>query len=139
MKWFQKLAQEKNPLTPTWQHLSDSEIPVYRLSDQVWIWKALKSIEELIHKVKLMDGKVLHETLKEFLQIADHLPRRDVHKPSTGLRLEFTAEELRRQNLLRFTVDNDVLKKRMLSVTRTARETWLLLHSRDTVLYYGLE
>lgn len=46
---------------------------------------------------------------------------------------------MRRQNLRRFTLEIDVLKQRMLSVTRTARETRFLLHSRDTILSYGVE
>lgn len=50
--WFKHLRQTKNRLTPTWQHSTDSEIPTYRLSDQVWIWKALKDIEELIENIK---------------------------------------------------------------------------------------
>lgn len=53
--------------------------------------------------------------------------------------LDFTAEEIRKQNLRRFTLENDILKKRMLSVTRSTRETRFLLHSRDTILYYGME
>lgn len=76
VNWLQRLSQERNPLTPTWQHLSGSEIPVYRLSDQIWIWKALKSIEVLIQKRKQMESKVPHETLKKFLEISDHLPHR---------------------------------------------------------------
>ncbi|KAJ5976377.1 hypothetical protein N7481_010084 [Penicillium waksmanii] len=138
-KWFRKLAMDKNPLTPTWQHLDDSEIPVYRLSDHVWIWKAFKGIEELIKHVENTQSKMPHETLKEFLRITSHLPHRGVRKSSDDFILDFTAEEIRRQNLRRFTIENDILKKRMLSVTRNARETRFLLHSRDTVLYYGLD
>ncbi|KAL4874544.1 hypothetical protein BJY04DRAFT_224925 [Aspergillus karnatakaensis] len=51
--------------------------------------------------------------------------------------LDFTVEDMRKENLRRFTLENDILKKRMLSVTRTARETRFLFHSRVTVLYYG--
>lgn len=46
---------------------------------------------------------------------------------------------MRKQNLHRFTLFNDVVRSHMLSVTRSARETRFLLHDRDTVLYYGLE
>lgn len=140
VEWFRQLAKTKNHLTSTWPHLDDTEIPEYRLSDHVWIWRALKSIEALIQRVKMTQDKMPHEILKEFLQTtSSHLPRRGVRKPSSDLTLDFTADELRRQNLRQFTLDNDVLKRRMLSVTRTARETRFLLHSRDTVLYYGLE
>ncbi|OJJ50040.1 hypothetical protein ASPZODRAFT_13143 [Penicilliopsis zonata CBS 506.65] len=119
VQWFKELYTRKNRLTPTWPHLSESDIPVYRLSDQVWIWKALKSLEELLDHVQTRYTRTPHDTLKKFLQIANYLPQRG--------------------NLRRFTLENDVLKKRMLSVTRTARETRFLLHSRDTILLYGLE
>ncbi|KAJ6002958.1 hypothetical protein N7451_005505 [Penicillium sp. IBT 35674x] len=139
VKWFRQLIETKNHLTPTWQHLADSELPLYRLSDHVWIWKALDNLEHLIQHVKETLEKMPHETLKDFLRIADHLPRRGARKSTSGPMLNFTAEELRRQNLRRFTLENDVLRKRMLSVTRTSRETRFLFHSRDTILYYGLD
>ncbi|KAL4820356.1 hypothetical protein BDW67DRAFT_172599 [Aspergillus spinulosporus] len=47
------------------------------------------------------------------------------------------ARDMRKQSLRRFTLENDVLKKRMLGVTRSTRETRFLFHSRDPVLYYG--
>ncbi|KAJ5556985.1 hypothetical protein N7494_000900 [Penicillium frequentans] len=139
VKWFRQLVETKNHLTPTWQHLDDSELPLYRLSDHVWIWKALNNLEHLIQHVKGTLEKMPHETLKDFLRIADHLPHRGARKSTSGPMLNFTAEELRRQNLRRFTLENDVLRKRMLSVTRTSRETRFLFHSRDTILYYGLD
>jgi hypothetical protein len=139
LKWFRKLAQDKNPLTPTWQHLDDSEIPLYRLSDHVWIWKAFEGIEQLIQHVENTQSKMPHKTWEEFLRITRHLPHRATRKFSDDFILDFTAEEIRQQNLGRFSVENDILKKRMLSVTRSARETRFLLHSRDTVLYYGLD
>lgn len=100
---------------------------VNRLSGQVWIWKSLRDVEELFHRLELVGDRVLHETLKDFLQIAGYLPRRGVQKPNTGLRLDFKAEEERWQNLRCFTFSNDVPRKRILSVTSTACETWFLL------------
>lgn len=137
--WLKHLKQTKNRLTPTWQHSMDSEIPKYRLSDQVWIWKALKDIEDLIENIERDQDKMAQGTLQTFLRIKDCLPRRSTRKSNSGQILDFTAEEMRKQNLRRFTIENDILKKRMLSVTRSARETRFLLHSRDTILYYGME
>jgi predicted membrane channel-forming protein YqfA (hemolysin III family) len=137
--WLKHLMQTKNRSTPTWQHSTDSEIPKYRLSDQVWIWKALKDIEELIENIERDQDRMAQSTLQTFLKIKAHLPSRSTRKSNIGRILDFTAEEMRKQNLRRFTLENDILKKRMLSVTRSTRETRFLLHSRDTILYYGME
>ncbi|KAJ5902174.1 hypothetical protein N7495_002702 [Penicillium taxi] len=137
--WFEQLIDTRNHISPTWQHLSDSEIPIYRLSDHVWIWKALRNIEDLTQRVEATEKESPHDTLKTFLDIKKHLSHQGPRKSTLEPRLNFTSEDLRRQNLRRFTLENDIMKKRMLSVTRTARETRFLLHSRDTILYYGLE
>ncbi|PWY80762.1 hypothetical protein BO94DRAFT_587506 [Aspergillus sclerotioniger CBS 115572] len=137
--WFRELAKKKNHLSPTWQHRNDSEIPVYRLSDQVWIWKALKSLEELLDEVRQTHNENPDPSWTVFLRVANNLPRQETRKSNSEPLLRFTAEELRRQNLRRFAIENDVIRKRMLSVTRTTRETRFLLHSRDTILYYGAE
>ncbi|MCJ1469815.1 hypothetical protein MMC07_008457 [Pseudocyphellaria aurata] len=123
----------------TWRHLSDSQnIAKYRLSDHVWIWKALKSIEDLIAKVHEYEPSP-DSSLQEILALRTSLSygkkRGDAEEP----KLEFTADELRKQILRRFTIENDISKKRMLGVTRSARETRFLFHSRDTVLYYGIK
>ncbi|RAH39824.1 uncharacterized protein BO95DRAFT_377136, partial [Aspergillus brunneoviolaceus CBS 621.78] len=100
-EWFLQLNQTKNRRTPTWQHFQGSDVPYYRLGDHVWVWKALKGIEEVLN------------------------------------RLESHRQPCIERNIKRFTVRNEVFNKRMLSVTRSANETRFLLHSRDTVLYYG--
>lgn len=139
LKWFGQLVKTKNHLTPTWQHSAESDIPKYRLSDQVWIWKALKNIEDLVSRVETVQKDTYNETLEKFLHIKDHLYSRGVRKTKAGTELDFTADGMRKQNLRRFTLFNDVVRSHMLSVTRSARETRFLLHDRDTVLYYGLE
>ncbi|EAW07051.1 uncharacterized protein ACLA_087570 [Aspergillus clavatus NRRL 1] len=139
VEWFQQLSKTKNRLTPTWQHLDSSEIPFYRLSDHVWIWRALQEIEDLIEKVEKAQKMMPNLTLTTFLRVKEHLPSKGTRRLHTGATLNCTAEEIRKQTLRRFTLDNDILRERMLSVTRSARETRFLLHSRDTILYYGLE
>lgn len=146
-QWHDELCKSRNRLTPTWQHKKDSEIPTYRLSDQVWIWKALTEIEYLIQRVdeKLSDssrrgGSPDSAVWTDFLRIkSSFLNTRTGRLRNDDSALRFTAEEMRKQNLRRFTIENDILNKRMLSVTRSARDTRFLLHSRDTVLYYGLK
>lgn len=137
--WFESLMNTKNHLTTTWRHLSDGPgIATYRLSDHVWIWRALQSIEKLISDVE--DNPNLERAdVESILDLKNFLPDRRKRGDGAGLKLEFTAEKLRKQILQKFTLENSISKKRMLSVTRSAQETRFLFHSRDTVLYYGLE
>jgi len=99
----------------------------------------LKNIEDLVSRVETVQKDTYNETLEKFLHIKDHLYTRGVRKTKAGTELDFTADGMRKQNLRRFTLFNDVVRSHMLSVTRSARETRFLLHDRDTVLYYGLE
>lgn len=158
-EWVYHLRATKNRLSPTWEHLQNiSDIPIYRLSDHVWIWKALHDVQQLIQKVQEEKRKIQLETgttqavrmtvgagqasstraLDDFLrEVGPLFPSLRMRRPLSTYSLDFTVEDMRKQNIRRFTLENDVLKKRMLSVTRSARETRFLFHSRDTVLYYG--
>lgn len=142
--WFQLLVKTRQHLTPTWEHSPGSEIPTFHLRDQIMVWKALEGIEHTIQMVQETERITPHEALKGFLETMDsHLPLWSARIQNCHPILDFTAEDLRRQNLRRFTykftVEKSELTLRSLSVTRTARETRFLFHSRDTILYYGLE
>ncbi|KAL6228932.1 hypothetical protein BDW75DRAFT_250361 [Aspergillus navahoensis] len=159
-EWVDHLRLTKNRLSPTWEHLQNiSDIPIYRLSDHVWIWKALHDIQELIQRVQEEKRKIQAETgtsqtvrmtlganqasstraLDDFLrEVGPLFPSLRMRRSLSTHALDFVVEDMRKQNIRRFTLENDVLKKRMLSVTRSARETRFLFHSRDTVLYYGM-
>ncbi|KAL5001705.1 hypothetical protein BDV10DRAFT_182269 [Aspergillus recurvatus] len=159
-KWVGHLRLTKNRLSPTWEHLQNiSDIPIYRLSDHVWIWKALHNIQELIQRVQDEKRTIQAETgtsqavrmtlganqasttraLDDFLrEVGPLFPSLRMRRSLSTHALDFAVEDMRKQTLRRFTLENDVLKKRMLSVTRSARETRFLFHSRDTVLYYGI-
>ncbi|KAJ0425664.1 hypothetical protein BJY00DRAFT_274692 [Aspergillus carlsbadensis] len=157
--WTDYLGRTKNRLSPTWEHLQGiSDIPIYRLSDHAWIWKALQDIQDLISRVQ-EENKTIQAragisqvdrmtlgakqslstgTLVDFLKsVVPLFPSLRMRRSLSTRTLDFTVEEMRKQNVRRFTIENDVLKRRMLSVTRSARETRFLFHSRDTVLYYG--
>ncbi|MCJ1429422.1 hypothetical protein MMC29_007336, partial [Sticta canariensis] len=138
--WIKCLIKTKNHLATTWRHFHDGpDIATYRLSDHVWIWRALQSVEQLITNVEAMNRSSSQASLDKLLRLRLYLYNKRDRGDGAGLRLEFTAEELRKQILRRFTIENDISKKRMLCVTRSARETRFLFHSRDTVLYYGIE
>ncbi|OAX80100.1 hypothetical protein ACJ72_05569 [Emergomyces africanus] len=139
--WLRRLRETKSRLTPTWEHAVDSsDVPIYRLGDQIWIWKALQNVEKLVVKVVKEQHLKPQANLERFLKLKNSLFGFTGSKnkcEDSGLM--HTAEDIRKQNLIRFTVYNDILRRRMLSVTRTTRETRYLFHSRDTVLYYGRE
>jgi hypothetical protein len=159
LDWTDYLDFTKSRLSPTWEHLPGvSDIPIYRLSDHTWIWKALQDIHDLIRRVQEENKAIQAKagisqvdrmtlgakqsfstgTLVDFLKkVVPLFSSIRMRRSLSTHALDFTVEDMRKQNVRRFTIENDVLKKRMLSVTRSARETRFLFHSRDTVLYYG--
>lgn len=138
--WIKNLIKTQNHLATTWRHLHDwPDIATYRLSDHVWIWRALQSVEQLITNVEARNRSSPQASLDKIVGLKSSLHNKRDRGDGAKLRLEFTAEELRKQILRRFTVENDFSKKRMLCVTRSARETRFLFHSRDTALYYGID
>ncbi|PYH84397.1 hypothetical protein BO82DRAFT_304496 [Aspergillus uvarum CBS 121591] len=149
-EWFLRLNRTKNRRTPTWQHSQSSDVPFYRLGDHLWIWKALKGLEEVLDLVEFQRDKLAADidsaVCDDFLKLRQHMhdlmaEKRERRQPMTAEKREshiyFNSEDVRKENIKRFTVRNEVFNKRMLSVTRSANETRFLLHSRDTVLYYG--
>ncbi|KAL2822170.1 hypothetical protein BDW59DRAFT_149733 [Aspergillus cavernicola] len=150
--WVEHLRHTKNRLSPTWEYLQNLlDIPVYRLSYHAWIWRTPDDIEELIRRVQEVKREIQEEgrrspqpnrmmleatqslstrTLEEFLRELEPLfPSRGMRRSPSAQALDFTIEDIRRQNIRRFCLENDVLKKRMLSVTRSARETRFLFQS----------
>ncbi|KAJ5658437.1 uncharacterized protein N7484_002086 [Penicillium longicatenatum] len=153
-QWFSRLKSTKNIRTPTWQHTVSSDIPIYRLSDHIWIWRTLKGVEDLISQVKWTsdhsanDYPRLKVVLLEFLELEPLISTLKAERFRTSdswsmtatdqNTIPFDSEDIRKETLKRFTVKNDGFNRRMLSVTRSAIETRFLLHSRDTVLCYGI-
>ncbi|RAH74731.1 uncharacterized protein BO66DRAFT_387564 [Aspergillus aculeatinus CBS 121060] len=147
-EWFLQLNQTKNRRTPTWQHFQGSDVPYYRLGDHVWIWKALKGIEEVLNRLESRPSAMYKESavLDDFSKLRERMftvmaekrgRRQSTPAEECERNIYFSSDDIRKENIKRFTVRNEVFNKRMLSVTRSANETRFLLHSRDTVLYYG--
>lgn len=108
--WIGSLKERDKRGCSAWVHTEREDTNVFRLDDHVWIWKALKLIEDL----KLW-------------------PERD------GQRVMRHPERVQQEILLRFTTENETLGKRMLAVRRSSRETRFLFHARDTALFYGYD
>ncbi|KAL1622898.1 hypothetical protein SLS56_008579 [Neofusicoccum ribis] len=97
----------------------------YRLEDQLWIWRALQSIEDL----EVGKNPRVKETKKD--------ERRTRISASAGLLTAgFLPAEFQRRVLKRFTTENTASRRRMIAVSRTAAETRFLFHSRDAALLY---
>ncbi|KAI9734210.1 MAG: hypothetical protein M1834_002311 [Cirrosporium novae-zelandiae] len=141
--WFKQLNKTKNRLALTWPRNTNPVIATYRLDDHVWIWMALDSIEKLILRAEKLSISSPNPVLEEFVKLRSHLggtrKRNRQVDISNNEQWAYTPAETKKQILRRFTTENDVSRKRMLSVTRSAQETRFLFHSRDTVLYYGMD
>ncbi|KAI9727389.1 MAG: hypothetical protein M1834_008460 [Cirrosporium novae-zelandiae] len=126
--WLKALNQTKNHITLAWKHSVNSLISSYRLDNHVWIWRAMKCLEDFFQDSD--KGKAPYfkdgSRLRDFLARLKETPNYD-------------AATVRGQILRRFTTENGNTKKRMLAVTRSSRQNRFLTHSRDTILFYKLK
>ena len=106
-----------------WPHDLDEGVNLFRLDDHIWVWRALKSLEDLGAWRKSAIAAPVTEDTDETPDLAKQL----------------RSVEVQREVLGRFTTVNDVSRRRMFAVTRSARETRFMFHARDTVLFYGMD
>lgn len=118
--WIATLEKLDKRERSAWPHTAEEGINVFRLDDHVWIWKALKSIEDL-----------------EIWEQLRGLPGND--EKIDKLSQKFNSREVQRDILRQFTTENDVSRKRMLAVTRSPTKTRFMFHARDTALFYGID
>ncbi|EKG19929.1 Mg2+ transporter protein CorA-like/Zinc transport protein ZntB [Macrophomina phaseolina MS6] len=108
----------------------------YRLEDHVWIWRAMRSIEDL-GLGSCLDSRGGNQ----FRSGKAKAPKKgvsnleDINLEEAPAR-DFSSAEVQRRVLKRFTTENIASRRRMISVSRTSAETRFLLHSRDTCLFY---
>lgn len=130
-----------------WPHAFHEDVNIFRLDDHVWVWRALKSLEDRGLWKTLPSTKSIEEGRypwkNEYRWIFQTYTRGSQDKEAFA-KFEKVAKrllplEVQRNALMRFTTENDldVSRKRMLAVTRSPRETRFLFHSRDTSLFYG--
>lgn len=146
--WLHTLDKSDKRTSHVWPHAQDEGYNKYRLNEHVWIWRALKIIEDDRRRSSETkdhpdDGKIDRDDVAEG-DIKDQkvlgIGQRDqnVHDDEKIFR-KFDSDVVQRDILRRFTVENDVSKKRMLAMTRSPRETRFLLHASDTALFYGIK
>lgn len=117
--WAKDLAEEDRQGHFAFKRVVADGVGQYRLEDHVWIWTALKSVEELG-----LSAELQQET-----------SRTNDEEDSAR---KFSSSKAQTNILRRFTTDNVVSRKRMIATTRSARETRFLLHARDTALFYAM-
>lgn len=133
-----------------WPHTLEEGISTFRLDDHFWIWKALKFLDDTAtiprensRQRRLRNhqpGNVQEKELKSKHPWLMRLYKEEISeafKKFTDVAQRLSQSDVRRGILQRFTLENDVSRRRMLAVTRSARETRFLFHARDTALFYG--
>ncbi|KXH35843.1 hypothetical protein CSIM01_00557 [Colletotrichum simmondsii] len=146
--WIDTLQKSDKRTSHVWPRAQDEGCNKYRLNEHVWIWRALTAIEEnrqssLDTKDPLGDDIEVHggasKNVKDDQEGNDKGRRDQAASDEEKLFRQFGSDTIHRDILRRFTVENDVSKKRMLATTRSSRETRFLLHASDTALFYGIE
>ncbi|KAF3768201.1 hypothetical protein M406DRAFT_349693 [Cryphonectria parasitica EP155] len=133
-----------------WPHAGVEGINTFRLDDHFWIWKALKFLDDRAKKVqpslRLRDDAAREKEAKrlkkhhpwlERLRLTGEKSMVEAAKKFAAIAKRLAPSNVQRGILQRFTTENDVSRRRMLAVTRSARETRFLFHARDTALFYG--
>lgn len=158
LPWVTMLSKADKRGSFTWPHRSirGHETKLFRLDDHLWVWKALKSLQEqgVWIEAEWNDPSTKDRTTRivdqdEELEGDDEddsseesedqiIPNFD--KKIANLIEAYAPSEVQRQVLQRFTIlKNDITGRRMLAVTRSTERTRFLFHSRDTALLYGAE
>lgn len=157
LPWVRMLEKADKRAKFAWPHRKTNETNVFRLDDHVWIWKALKCLEESgvwgkRSQTALTSNQSLH-TDRQDGQDDEDTDNDSDHDDGTDDRYEdnkspqmerarlrntYNSAKVQTQMLQRFTtLESDVTKTRMLAVTRSTQQTRFLFHARDTVLFYG--
>ncbi|KAH8658141.1 hypothetical protein BX600DRAFT_468717 [Xylariales sp. PMI_506] len=150
MRWLVGLKRRDKRERYAWPHSSDGDFSVFRLDDHIWICKCLKSLEKIgawqhIQNHAHGGGGGISDNHNMELMPRGRKPQGD-EADVESLAKRFSSENVRREILQRFTAEHTEsterqgfqTKKRMrlLAVTRSPRETRLLLHARDTIIFY---
>ncbi|KAK6075870.1 hypothetical protein SCUP515_05691 [Seiridium cupressi] len=132
LPWLNNLERQDKRNRFAWPHAQESEINVFRLEDHLWIWKALKTIDDLGLWANPSQHQGRHQAKSD--ELASEALEHDENIKRWARTYGF--RKVQREMLRRFTTESDVSRKRMLAVTRSPRETRFLFHARDTALFY---
>lgn len=153
-RWILMLSKTDKRGKFAWPHRDTigRETKLFRLDDHVWVWRALKSLQE---QGIWSEAEWYDSSTKDHLVQADNLEdEEDDEEDGSGksekemmtqddkdlanIMKAYTPNEVQRQVLQRFTIlESDITQRRMLAVTRSTERTRFLFHARDTALFYG--
>lgn len=139
-----------------WPHTNEDGLNTYRLDDHFWLWSSLSELHDLglwnladagSNSRKDSPGRWVSniDSLSPTAEIDEKSPEfaseavqnTEIFSEFSTMARRLAPKEVQRAVLQRFTVENDVSQERMLSVTRSARDTRFFFHTRDTALFYG--
>lgn len=130
VRWLERLDSREDL---TWHHKRVETLRVFRLDDHVWIWRALKAMED--------DRLGAWAILCDRAQCSDRSSSTDSEAPDADeilrCRRRFSSRTVQREVLLKFTTEHQILQKNVVALTRSPQETRFLFHARDTALLYG--
>lgn len=156
LPWLHEIDDLDRRRVFAWPHSHDDGINTYRLDDHVWIWRGLKALEEAglwncspLTK-SAANGMIMRSGNDRWIQhLLDIYGSDAISDEDAGLKTAFekipevyrrlVPVDVQRGILQRFTIENEVARKRMLAVTRSPRDTRFLMHARDTALFYGYD
>lgn len=147
--WFHELDKLDKRGSFAWPHAVDEDVNTYRLADHFWIWKTLKTLDDLgvsNHQPSTKSRENERLVWKdEEIQWMTYLNNSDalgidpnqLEERFGKIAKRLSPSDAQRGILQRFTTENEISRKRMLAMTRSPRETRFLFHARDTALFYG--
>jgi len=134
MSWIEKLDKESVPDSYAWRHPNSSDPARYRLDDHVWLWSALRAISVIL-KWDFENKKAKRRSKSKRNDQSDESLKEDDQQ---DLRRKYDPSSIQREIIRRFTTEMELLKQKMLAVTRSTQESRFNFHSRDTALFYEL-
>ncbi|KAI3392627.1 hypothetical protein diail_5445, partial [Diaporthe ilicicola] len=134
--WLESLRDCDKRKKYAWPKGEEEGVSVFRLDEHVWIWRALKSLEQTSDESPERSQQAQLGLRTDGQVVSGGSPAPDWQEELERLREIYSPEVVRREISRRFTTENTVLRKRMLATTRSVRESRFMLHARDTALLY---
>lgn len=131
--WVRWLERSDRRESFTWYHREDEGFKIFRLDDHVWIWMALKAMEDK----RFGAWAILHDRAQRNDRSSSTGSEESHADEMSGRSRKFASRTVQREILRKFTMKHEILRKDMVALTRSTRETRFLFHARDTALLYG--
>lgn len=131
--WVRRLERSVWRGSLVWKHKGDEGLKVFRLDDHVWKWRALKAMEDK----RLGAWGIMYDKAQRKERSSSTDSETSDADETLRRSRKYSSQSFQRDILRKFTTDHDTLRKKMVALTRSPRETRFLFHARDTALLYG--